>query len=86
MDFSFEIWDKAKLKLLYPEGTLLVFVDETQNHYKFWQVFQTSEDHVTTRWGRIGRTPQELNQRIWNPKNFISTKMKEKLAKGYKEV
>lgn len=73
-----EIWDEAKLKLLFPGR---VFVNTNEEHYKFWSAISIDRYHYRVSYGRIGKTIQ--TEEITGN---IEKKIKEKINKGYREI
>ena len=77
-----EVWDEAKLLLLFPEHVLVNTEDE---HYKFWATEKTLKGYKTY-WGRIGKKIQSKEFELYHVDYDISKKLKNKLKKGYKEL
>lgn len=75
-----EIWDEAKLRLMFSNGPLLVNTED--NHYKFWH-YDRFEKRVY--WGRIGSKikSQDVSDKSGS---YEYTKIREKLRKGYREL
>jgi len=79
-------WDEVKLLLLL-EGTILVNTESEQGieHYKFWSISKTNDGYKTS-WGRIGSKIREKFYNSSNSDTEIRSKIKSKLAKGYRII
>jgi len=73
-----EIWDEAKLKLQFPGR---VFVNTSEEHYKFWSTSPINKYTYQVYWGRIGKTIQ-----FSQVTGSLEQKIREKLNKGYREI
>lgn len=75
-----EVWDEAKLRLMFSNGPLLINTDG--NHYKFWH-YDKNEKKVY--WGRIGNKirSQDVSDRGYS---YSKEKVREKINKGYREL
>lgn len=64
-----------------------ILVNTDENHNKFWaSQMDTTTFKVTIRWGRLGTKGQSQQQDFdneYDAVNFVSTKIREKIRKGY---
>lgn len=79
-----EIWDEAKLALMFGSDCLVNTEDE---HYKFWSIEKTPEGYKSY-WGRIGAKVQSQNIKTYGYSADIDIKKKitSKLKKGYRKL
>lgn len=75
-----EVWDEAKLRLMFSSGSLLVNTEG--DHYKFW-CYDDKEQRVY--WGRIGNKIRSQSVSKENH-SYVQNKIREKLRKGYREL
>ena len=71
---------KAKLTLLYP--TCRIIIHDEDGHYKFYCL---DAENNRVIYGRIGQKPKSVKMHP-NNYNWIESKIKEKIKKGYREI
>lgn len=79
-----EVWDEAKLVLMFGGDCLVNTEDE---HYKFWAI-ERIEDGYQTHWGRIGKAVQSqvIKSYSYSIDREIQTKIRGKIRKGYRKL